>query len=358
MEGDFFGRESELDILVKRITHGQNVLITGERRIGKTSLLNKVFTLVESHIDHSVPVWLEGDGPCRSVHELVVEISERLHQFLPSFPSSKSTTVKKTFDRLEALAKGGTRLLLFVNDLDDMTRGVSSQGEASELGSFVRSVIDLGHIIVCATSLRGLTHTRHESERAPLFNVLNELALGLFNAVEAIHFLSESSMRSGDRLLESECAFFTELVGLAPLHLQVTGFALFAQDNFIGSGGERRLDFMVAAIEQAVPELTSRWLYAIDSLTSHQQSLLGRAAKNQVLLESAEVQYLRQRGFISSGEERFKSMGSLYRDFLLSLDLDPENDRRKQNSYWAFTKDLTQVAVRTLLESGIKSYVK
>ena len=46
-ENQFFGRESELDDLAKRIIHGQSVLITGERRIGKTSILKKAYDSIK-----------------------------------------------------------------------------------------------------------------------------------------------------------------------------------------------------------------------------------------------------------------------------------------------------------------------
>ena len=39
---DFFDRESELQILETRIRHHNHVLLTGQRRMGKTSILRKL----------------------------------------------------------------------------------------------------------------------------------------------------------------------------------------------------------------------------------------------------------------------------------------------------------------------------
>ena len=48
---DFFNRESELSILEQRIRDGNHVLLTGQRRMGKTSVAQELGRRLESQVD-------------------------------------------------------------------------------------------------------------------------------------------------------------------------------------------------------------------------------------------------------------------------------------------------------------------
>lgn len=232
----FFGRGSELDSLSKRLSSEQSVLILGERRIGKTSLLLQAYRHLNAIGDNASRVWHEGhagirESTSRVAESLLKELIERTRVQPWSVRPSRDP-IRALKAELKRLADNGVRTILFMNDLDDLLR--SAAEEAEQIERLFRSIIDNGHGLACATSFKNLWHSGDPSAKAPLFNVFHPVTLRGFTHEEALQFLSTVSEFSGDRLENPECHLIVDLAGLIPFHLQHVGWNLFAQNGFVG----------------------------------------------------------------------------------------------------------------------------
>lgn len=85
---DFFDREPELQILESRVRDGNHVLLTGQRRMGKTSLAKELGQRLE--LDGWVSLFADVEGATCS-EDVIADIAEGIHPIRPI--SSRITSV-------------------------------------------------------------------------------------------------------------------------------------------------------------------------------------------------------------------------------------------------------------------------
>lgn len=355
---DFYGRHTELAFLSRRIAAGQNVLITGESRIGKSSLLGESAQnpkLLE--LDHLV--WLDHFGhPGISSDEIATWILEKLNKQL-GYEISKKGGVALLLTTLERCTMEGKRVGLFINDLDDFFRGVESADWRIE--GFFRALMETGHVVGAAVSQMPTISPVDKMRDPPLFNVFVDLPLGPFTTQEGDYFLQTASDRSGDGLTENERSFGIHLLGLVPHHLQHWGAALYHQPGFVGSSGGSRLDLMSLAIDHAFEELSRTWTIRLERLDESYINALHNAANGASLdPEDANVRFLQRRGLLADLTQPFAAMGELFRSFLNSKS-QYQTDSTGGKTIWAkgaaWTMSIADHAARASISAAVKSFL-
>ena len=91
---DFFARERELEILESRVRDGNHVLLTGQRRMGKTSLAKELGRRLEEQGWVSLFADVEG-ATCAD--DVIADIAEAIHPILP-IASRISSAMSRWFD--------------------------------------------------------------------------------------------------------------------------------------------------------------------------------------------------------------------------------------------------------------------
>lgn len=358
---DFYGRSRELTFLRRRLGAAQSVLITGESRIGKSSLLEEsAHTLDLLGLD--LVVWLDHYGyPGLTSEEIATWILAELDRQLgyTSTRKAKVDGVSRLFAVLDRHTAQGTRIGLFINDLDGFFR--SSEKPDSRTEGFIRALMETGHVVGAAVSQIPTILPADEVGNPPLFNVFVDLPLGPFTLEEADNFLREASARSGDELSESERSFGIHLLGLVPHHLQHWGSALYHQPEFLGSSGELRLKLMSFAADRSFEELARTWSIRLERLGEPYLRLLCSAAAEATLdPDEPAVRFLQRRGLLADLDQPFAGMGELFRSFLEPMSRN-QVDTSERQSKWAkgaaWTIGMADHAVRASITAAIKAFL-
>src|SRR5262249_45828143 len=122
--GGFFGREAEADRIFARIAGSppESLAVVGDRKIGKSSLLNYVYTRAKLHVpdpEHLVVVFLDLRRESAWTPALFTKAFldavrlETEHRFANETPSSDLSDIRKT---VEQLHKSGYRLILILDE--------------------------------------------------------------------------------------------------------------------------------------------------------------------------------------------------------------------------------------------------
>jgi len=243
------------------------------------------------------------------------------------------------------------RLTVFLNDLDDLDDLLARSPEVDDgrhLVSFLRSVIENGHLIVCAVAFHAIFVEPPTSMHAPLFNVFHPINLRSFDEPDAWHLLTTNSKRSGDELTETECHFVMELAGRKPHHLQEFGFGLFESGSFLGSAGRERLNSLEEAANHFSWAISDHWEHTLRNLSTQQRSALISAFREEPMNDPGSYSYLVKRGLLDESTSQFSPMGTLFHRFALELycDSDREDAKKSINS-----------PMRSVAESALKAAI-
>lgn len=104
---DFFGRESELKILESRVHGGNHVLITGQRRMGKTSIARELERRLKSQ--EWVTLFTDVEG-ANCPEDVIAEIAAAAHP-IRSISSRFASTMRRWFDeRVEEISASDYRV--------------------------------------------------------------------------------------------------------------------------------------------------------------------------------------------------------------------------------------------------------
>jgi hypothetical protein len=339
----FFGREELLGTLTSRIGSGQSIILLGERRIGKTSVLMHICR-------HRTP---RGDG----------------HHVLHDGPFSRPRTLEDVKDLLsrqlahagvkprgqelsvwfDSLASRGHKLYLYLNDLDDL---LGYSGSAA-FAAFLRGTIEAGHVVVCATSYVPPQIREVRADAAPLSNVLYPITVAAFSEAEATTFLTLRSSESGDELTSQEIGLILDLVGCVPFYLQRVGWNLFTTHSILRQRGGRRLELIVAAIDEHFRALEPILQQALRLMPPEPYNTLVGAAKSGKVGDSPEATFLIQRGLLDPGSNPFRSLGSLNRAFLKECPGGTASAHAGGEPGWLGR--LAEGAVQSLVDAAIKA---
>ena len=361
---DFYGRGNEIRQLQSQMMSSQSTLVTGMRRIGKSSLLHHVHKTSAIWDDHVPRVWLDcltcvtlDDFANHILHSLVDQGFVSNTRRRSAARANEGIAVRLALDALGKLGDEAKRVILVINDLDSL---YFRRHEVADYGvaEFLRGIIDSGHFLACACSYRRLLPDDDQRLRPPLYNVMTELPLRAFRNGEADHFLGDVSERSGDRFSADEVAFVKDLVGLAPFNLQMYGYFLFASRAFVGTSGRERLAQFSQAFDRLVQELVPHFSVELTNLTMEERSSLFTVATTGEIDSSTVTEELVKRGLLDKGEKPFRSMGGLYREWLHGL---PEETIRGEidgsSTGTGFISRISEAAVKALVEGGIKAYM-
>ncbi len=100
---DFFGREAELELLTSRVRDGNHVLLTGQRRMGKTSLARELGQRLESQGWVFLFTDVE-DASC--AEDVIAEVAKAVHPVRPissRFADGMKRWVGSTVEEISAL---------------------------------------------------------------------------------------------------------------------------------------------------------------------------------------------------------------------------------------------------------------
>lgn len=201
----FFGRE-ELLRRILQILHSNSIMIHGERRIGKTTMLHQIAHQLRNYDDpeyHYVPIYMDLEGTPQEIffHTLMAEIVAGVSLILPNRPPLQFDQIaaKEYTDRefvvdlreiLNALREQDptrqVRLILLMDEMDVMNdydsliqqqlRRIFMQTFAQNLGAVVAGI---------------QISKEWDRVESPWYNLFNEIALEPFTPEQARALIEE-----------------------------------------------------------------------------------------------------------------------------------------------------------------------
>lgn len=292
----FFGRTREVEQIFGRLRNAEfeSSSLVGDRRIGKTSLLNHL-------ADPSVRA-AHGLAPARfsfvyadlqmvdetmGPEQLWRRLLRSLSQVMPRGEPGEDVVSAgldnllrdrrfDTFDLDGFFQKidDADRYVVFL--LDEFDRVTTNPRFGPDFYFGFRSLAIHHNVAVVTSSRLELVELCHSEavRSSPFFNIFANINLRMFSADDFEDMIAKSLAGSDVRFTEAELARAVDLAGLHPYFLQAASWLLY---DAYGQGLDavRRLEFLAARFEaEAVPHLVDYWLNSGD----HEKIVLTAAA--------------------------------------------------------------------------------
>lgn len=308
----FVGRVRELDEIVAlvRAPQPQSVAVIGDRRIGKSSLLQALYRRCREGAD-TIVAYQDVNG-LHSSDEVLTVLTDNLslagHISNPGGPSLYSN-----LRRLIGAATRQSRVVLLLDEFDALTK---NDAIPVTFFNFLRSLANEFPVALVLSAPRKLKDICHSEEVAgsPFFNIFHERRLGCFNDAEARQLI-EGPSRVAGRPLDAHTEAILHYVGRWPLFLQIMCYWMLesaVEDSGVGAGWNAAI---ARTTEDVQPHLKHLWnrLSTVDRQTLAEAAHQRRAAD----VPPAAVDALVARGLLRVvSPERHELAFALLRDFV------------------------------------------
>src|SRR5690349_7384917 len=281
----FFGRSREVSKIFSRLTASrpQSISVVGDRRIGKSSLLNyvnhpQVRARYLDQTDDYVFAFIDLQQKRRITPP---EFFKELFELLAKETGDESlTTEAPTFDAVRALLerfrRRSRKLIVLMDEFDAIT---TNRAFDLEFYSFLRSIAnnyDVAYVTSSARDLQELCHTQLIAD-SPFFNIFTNVFLRAFTRKESTDLITRPSAEAG-LPLEGYARRITEIAGYFPYFLQIACSAYF--DHLLENEGKLERDEVEAVfLDEAKGQFRFMWDHLADG---YRQCIRGFTADGKV----------------------------------------------------------------------------
>jgi len=321
--GDFFGRQQEVKRIFARLnaTPPGSISIVGERKIGKSSLLNFVYMQAQrqKHLEEPekmVMVFLDFQEQKAMALESFVRlllnmVSLELRGRVDLSGCTPSLDgVKEMVQRLDA---AGLRLALLLDEFDVVTTNTNFSLEFFSFLRFLANHYNVAYLTSSGRDLQMLCHTREISD-SPFFNIFSTMRLSVFQREEALELIRVPSEHMG-RPLAPYAEQILTLAGRFPFFLQMACSHVVEYLEEHPDGAQP--DF--AEIRRRFA--SEAWLhfrYVWDGFDPHQRSALLRMAKGRSIPDSLRhvVDELATKHYVEGEGSACRLFSSSFEEFI------------------------------------------
>jgi serine/threonine protein kinase len=320
---EFFGREPEIQKVFARLdaAHPQSISIVGERRIGKSSLLNFIYNRSNrrrhmTQCNDTLFMYLDFQQDTEFTITKFVDFVFAAIDFEMGGAYScvnrprDLAQMKAVFQELMGLGK---RIVILMDEFEVITNNPNFD---SDFFSFLRAMANsykVAYVTSSGQELQRLCHNQDISD-SPFFNIFSNLSLRPFTRDEALLLISTPARREGVELAPHAEAII-ELAGGHPMMLQIACACAF--ENLIARpDGDLDWTGMKAAFREEVdPHYQAAW----DHLDPAGRDCLETLARGKSIgkkLVFAREQLVRG-GMLISDETGARFAAGAFRDFVV-----------------------------------------
>jgi len=240
---DFFGRDREIQRIYSRLDapHPQSISVVGERRMGKSSLLNFLYQRRNrrEHMQHyrdAIFVYMDFQrGDSMDTTKFIDILMEMFSYEMESGfkGDGKERTLDTLKEAIESLDANGKRVIVLMDEFDAITTNPNFE---MQFFSFLRFLANNYKVAYVTSSVNDLQQMCYDKEIAdsPFFNIFSNLPLRPFSHAEAVDLISVPSEREGMPLAPYVDEIL-ELSGYFPMYIQMACSGAF--ESVVEDGG-------------------------------------------------------------------------------------------------------------------------
>ncbi len=318
---EFFGREREINKIFSRLDapHPQSISVVGERRIGKSSLLNYIYNRASrkrlmAHYEGAIFVYLDFQ------HSRDFTVERFIDFLFTTFAYETQGAChcgdrKRSLDQLKEVIQDitgrGKRIIVLMDEFEVITNNANFD---TDFFSFLRSMANsykVAYVTSSCQELQALCHHQDISD-SPFFNIFSNLPLRPFTREEAEELVRVPSAREG-LSLEPHADRLIALAGCRPMFLQIACSAAF--ESLLATDADRiDWDEVEATFrEEAHPHFCAMW----EKLDANEKLCLGLLARGQRIGRPHRfvIDGLIRQGYVSADGADAQISSSALRDF-------------------------------------------
>lgn len=320
---EFFGRKREIRRIYSRLDapHPQSISIVGDRRIGKSSLLNFIYNRknrkrnMQSY-EKSVFVYLDFqksvDFDVPKFIDFVFNVfgyeTERGRDY-----ANREKTLDQFKEVIEELHEEGRRIILLMDEFEVITRNEKFE---EEFFSFLRSMANSYRVAYVTSSCDELQRMCHNKDisGSPFFNIFSNLPLRPFSREEAMELVTVPSGTEGIPL-QGYADRILELSGLFPLYIQIACSILF--EHFI-ENPDMEPDWKQIT-ESYNSEVYPHFSFIWNRMDGGRKKNLTRIAKGKSIDRKYQFinEELIRRGYVREWGEGLEIFSEAFRNFII-----------------------------------------
>jgi archaellum biogenesis ATPase FlaH len=332
---DFFGRSREIRKIYSRLDapHPQSISVVGERRIGKSSLLNYVYQSRNRrrHMqNHENAIFAYLDFQREADHDVPKFIDFLFNMFTYESKNGRDyASREKSLDQLkeviQELHNEGKRVVILMDEFEAITRNEKFQ---ESFFSYLRSLANSYRVAYVTSSYEDLQQMCHAKDisDSPFFNIFSNLPLRPFARDEAVELITVPSQTEGVPL-EPHVPRILELAGHFPLFLQIACSTVFEflVDNPDGEPNWKQIKKSFA------DEVEQHYRFIWERMDDPARENLGRIASGKTISKRFEFvnEDLERRGYLIESSGGLDLCSSSFKGFVMKQ----ESERRGKRGF-------------------------
>jgi serine/threonine protein kinase len=226
---DFFGRKKEIKKIYSRLDapHPQSISIVGDRRTGKSSLLNYVYHRTNrrqsmQNYQNSIFIYMDFQRSPDITVPMFIDMLFSMFEFeqkkeLPSITGEKNLDHLKNM--IQELSSKDKRVILLMDEFEMVTKNENFDMQFFSFMRFLANNFKVAYVTSSAKDLQQLCHTKDIAD-SPFFNIFSNLPLRTFTHEEAVELITVPSEKEGIPLA-LHASRILELSGYFPLYIQI-----------------------------------------------------------------------------------------------------------------------------------------
>lgn len=320
---DFFGRTAEVKRVYARLnaTPPGSISIVGDRKIGKSSLLNYVYAKANRHVFLEQP---------EKMVMVFLDLQEEKNMSMSSFVkillgianyelrgrldvSDCSLDLDGIKDMVQRLDGAGFRLAILLDEFEGVTTNPNFSLEFFSFLRFLANHYNVAYLTSSARDLQVLCHTKEISD-SPFFNIFSTMRLSVFQSAEAEELIRVPSERIG-KPLAAHTRDILEMSGLFPFFIQM---ACAHTIEWLEEHPDAGVPDFAEVGRRFYEEARLHYRYIWDGLDDHEKSTMLRVARNKSLPDDLKhvLGELESRHYVEGNSGRPRLFASTFVEFV------------------------------------------
>ncbi len=339
---EFYGRRTEIEKIYSRIgsSRPQSISLVGERRIGKSSLLNFIYQPLNrrkylNNPDEYIFIFIDfqerrGIG----IKEFFTFIFQAL---LDAFDGNLELNLESNYEGFKkVISTFDERKLKLIMLFDEFELVTKNENFDTEFYSFCRSIANnynVAYLVSSGRNLQTLCHSKQISD-SPFFNIFSNITLGQFTLDEAKQLICKPAEKL-NILLSSYVDFILDIAGYYPFFIQMAGAALY---EHIKNGEQQSKTFLEKVKDDFLDEAKVHFQQIWATADDEQREVFLNLSQGKKIQPDQEylLKILEKEGYLKPGKKRPEIFSSLFKNFILNRF---GTESRTSSRIWSFIKN-------------------